>query len=125
MFSFDMLTNGVRGVGILTDTMTDEELEVHGVDWEAFQDENLLQSVDRGLSVEGEVETGSWVGQVGPPDRLNEVRLESPDSPLTNEEINVLHQAVENFMGQGSDDDIISAWVIGLATVRSFRNDLF
>lgn len=42
MFVFDSLVNGVRGDEIGQFTMTDEELEVFGVDWEGLQDETLL-----------------------------------------------------------------------------------
>lgn len=119
MFSFDMLTCGVRGVGILTDVMSNDELEIYGVDWEALQDDQILESVNRGINTIGEENT-SWVGQVGPPARLSEVLLDSPENPLTVEESTELHNEVGHLLGNGSDEEIITTWVRALAVVRSF-----
>jgi hypothetical protein len=46
MFGFDMLVHGVRGDHVYSeeDGLTDKELEVYGVDWEALQNERILQS---------------------------------------------------------------------------------
>lgn len=116
MFTFDMLTNGVRGAGILEDTMSEEELEVYGVDWEGLQEDHLLASLDRGLSRDGE--TSSWVGQVGPPARLSEVWVESPDSPLNADQIQLLDQHIGHLVGRSTDAEIITTWEAALAVVR-------
>jgi hypothetical protein len=39
-----MLVHGVRGDTLPNDEMSQEELEVFGVDWEALRDENILRS---------------------------------------------------------------------------------
>ena len=71
MFGFDMIVHGVWGDQLPEDELSEEELEVNGVDWEGLQDDQLLwsqrenNSTDEGWS--------SWVGQQGPPAHLNEV----------------------------------------------------
>lgn len=47
-------------VGILNDTIPEEELEVYGVDWEEMQDSRLLEAVG-GLDSFGQKDPGSWV----------------------------------------------------------------
>ncbi|KAF8129446.1 hypothetical protein K438DRAFT_1887482, partial [Mycena galopus ATCC 62051] len=44
MFVFDMLINGVRGNQLPDDVMSEEELEVYGIDWEGLRDDALLDS---------------------------------------------------------------------------------
>ena len=44
MFGFDMLVHGVRGDQLPEEELSEEELEVYGVDWEGLLDEWLLQS---------------------------------------------------------------------------------
>ena len=50
MFGFDMLVHGLRGghlYGTNEEIMTDEELEVYGVDWEALQNDCILESAQQ------------------------------------------------------------------------------
>ncbi len=82
LFGFDMLVHGIRGTRLPLPTtntadenLTAEELEVYGVDWEALRDDRLLQSQEEGNADEGFT---SWVGRQGPPQNLNEVRLDPP-----------------------------------------------
>ncbi|KAF8174169.1 hypothetical protein K438DRAFT_1610186 [Mycena galopus ATCC 62051] len=64
MFVFDMLINGVRGNQLPDDAMSEEELEVYGIDWEGLRDDALLDSQQRNNpSAEGAT---SWVGRIGP-----------------------------------------------------------
>src|SRR6202050_19966 len=44
MFGFDMLVHGVRGDQLPDKDLSEEELEVYGVDWEGLHDEWLLNS---------------------------------------------------------------------------------
>ncbi|KAJ7036420.1 hypothetical protein C8F04DRAFT_954016, partial [Mycena alexandri] len=80
MFYFDTLVHGTRGHALAAD-LSEEELEVYGVDWEGPHDDTLLHS-QRENNAE---ETGwtSWLGRVGPPEHLNEVPVESPQGPFT------------------------------------------
>ncbi|KAI0316586.1 hypothetical protein OF83DRAFT_1026042, partial [Amylostereum chailletii] len=41
MFGFDMLTQGVRGDVLPEENLSEQELEVYGVDWEGLQDDGL------------------------------------------------------------------------------------
>ncbi|KAJ7769386.1 hypothetical protein B0H16DRAFT_1238581, partial [Mycena metata] len=79
MFYFDTLVHGVHGHALTAD-LSEEELEVYGVDWEGLYDDTFLHS-QRENNAE---ETGwtSWLGQVGPPEHLNEVPVESPRGPF-------------------------------------------
>ena len=43
LFGFDMIVHGIRGHQLPVE-LSNEELEVYGVDWEALIDERLLQS---------------------------------------------------------------------------------
>ncbi|KAJ7026741.1 hypothetical protein C8F04DRAFT_1238490 [Mycena alexandri] len=79
MFYFDTLVHGAHGHALAAD-LSEEELEVYGVNWEGLHDDTLLQS-QRENNAE---ETGwtSWLGRVGPPEHLNEVPVESPQGPF-------------------------------------------
>ncbi|KAJ3717149.1 hypothetical protein C8R42DRAFT_566798, partial [Lentinula raphanica] len=76
MWGFDMLANGLRGDPVDQYAMSDAELEVFGVDWEGLQDETLLQSLRRNYAHEQGLNT--WLGRSGPPEHLNEVRVDPP-----------------------------------------------
>jgi len=124
MFTFDMLTNGVRG-DILSDDLPLEEIEVYGIDWEGLQDEQLLASIYDGNDVQTEG-FDSWVGQVGPPPHLNEVHLDAPpQGPFTALEVEAVDNAVAHYSGLGDDDSIIEAWRAGLVAARMMRPDFF
>jgi hypothetical protein len=77
MFGFDMITNGIRG-DFINDSLSDEELEIYGIDWAAYRDEQVLRSVRENATSEP---ASSWIGQAGPPPNLNEVPLNSPVGP--------------------------------------------
>ncbi|KAF7348849.1 hypothetical protein MVEN_01404900 [Mycena venus] len=119
MFGFDMHVHGVRG----TDLMTTEELEVFGVDWEALNDDAVLESrQDNNPSDEGST---SWVGHSGPPARLNEISVEPPVGPFTDAELQLLDNAVGHLAGAVEDDAATNLWMEALIAARLIRNDLF
>jgi hypothetical protein len=123
MFGFDMIVHGVRGFQLPEENMSDEELEVYGVDWEGLHDERLLESQRRNNQVdEG---WSSWVGNLGPPDNLNEVLLESVDAPLLPQEVNSLDQYLSPWANSVEYADIVSAWSYGLAFTRRLYGNLF
>ena len=68
MFGFDMMANGIRG-DFISDHLSDEELEIYGIDWAAYRDEQVLRSVRENTTEPA----SSWIGQAGPPLHLNEV----------------------------------------------------
>ncbi|KAJ6501015.1 hypothetical protein DFH09DRAFT_1252122 [Mycena vulgaris] len=96
MFVFDMLVNGVRGNQLPAEkNLSEEELEVYGIDWAGLRDDTLLAS-QRENNPMSEGAT-SWIGRVGPP-------------PLSN---------------LSSDDDCIILWTNALAYSRLIRPDIF
>jgi hypothetical protein len=123
MFGFDMLVHGVRGDQLPDEDLTEEELEVYGVDWEGLQDEQLLHS-QRGNNPTSEG-WNSWIGHVGPPDHLNEVSVDPPVSSLFPGEVDALDRVLETWMHSPVDGDIIALWTRGLAYVRLMHSNLF
>lgn len=95
MFTFDMLVNGVHGADL---ELTEEEIEVHGIDWDGLTSETLRDS-ERDNNPGGESATRtSWVGRIGPPDNLNEVVVDSPETIFEDENISHLDDAVSEWL---------------------------
>ncbi|KAF8235135.1 hypothetical protein L208DRAFT_1056934, partial [Tricholoma matsutake] len=115
MFSFDQLVHGVRGDQLPhDDEMTEDDLEVLGIDWEALRDERLLTSQQHNNDIrEGST---SWLGRVGPPDNLNEVQVNTPNAPLHLEEIQQIDEATLAWRHIGDENSVILSWIHGLAT---------
>jgi hypothetical protein len=125
MFGFDMMVHGIRGDTLPNDDMSQEELEVFGVDWEALRDENILTSQrDNNDPFE---QPDTWLGRVGPPPNLNEVQVNAPEVPLslTVMEIQSIDNAVSSWTGLGDDHSITQTWIHGLATAWTLRPGLF
>jgi hypothetical protein len=125
MFGFDMLVHGIRGDALPNDDISQDELEVFGVDWEALRDENLLQSQrDNNDPLE---QPDTWLGRVGPPPNLNEVLVNAPqaEAPFTLMEIQSIDNAVSSWIGSGDDHSITQTWIHGLATAWNLRPGLF
>lgn len=125
-FGFDSLVFGVRGNQLSRDEeeMSDEELEVYGVDWEGLQEDRLLRSrrennaTDEGWS--------SWTGRTGPPDHLNEVPLDPPTSDaLTAGETADLGDFPSRLSHSPDDNDRSLLWLHAVGYARSIRPDLF
>jgi hypothetical protein len=121
LFGFDMYVHGIRG-DMPEDNMMDEELEVFGVDWEALQDDHILESRRRNNS-EQEGWT-SWVGRTGPPETLNEVVVEPPLGLLSQEEVDLLDHALLPWKNVEHDDaSVINLWTQGLVRARMINNN--
>ncbi len=125
MYGFDMLVHGIRGTRLPLPTtdmddknLTPEELEVYGVDWEGLHDDRLLQSQEENNDGEGFT---SWVGRQGPPANLNEVRVDPPDNPLSQEQITALLSSVGLLIGQPDDGSVIQLWTSALALARTMN----
>ncbi|KAG6909603.1 hypothetical protein DXG01_016642 [Tephrocybe rancida] len=72
MFGFDMFVHGIQGSQVPpNETMSEEELEVHGMDWEDIWSEDVLQSLETNNPRDEPAE--SWINCTGPPERLNEI----------------------------------------------------
>ncbi|KII87837.1 hypothetical protein PLICRDRAFT_112417 [Plicaturopsis crispa FD-325 SS-3] len=118
MFGFDMLVHGVRGNQLPSnDDLSQDELEVFGIDWEGLREERLLQS-QQSNNPRGEGAT-SWIGRTGPPDDLSEVRVDPPSGPLQDSLI-----LDEIQLGMNGAMDVIATWTHGLAVARAmYGND--
>ena len=115
MFGFDMFVHGIRGSQLLpANNMTLEELEVFGIDWPAFREESLLQSLRE--NAPAEEEATSWIGQTGPPAHLNEVLLHAPDVDVPADQLQLFQNSLEQWMDvAGGNATVESLWVHGLA----------
>jgi hypothetical protein len=123
LFGFDMFVHGVRGDQLPDDSMTAEELEVFGVDWEALRDERLLHSQQtNNTDAEGWT---SWVGQIGPPGNLSEVSVEPPVGPMQAMEVQVLLHNLQGLIGSPNDVDRVTLWTHGLAFAHLLYPHLF
>lgn len=128
LFGFNMFTQGVRGTQLPTtmvDTtsMSEEELEVFGVDWEGLRSDTLLQSREtNNPSTEG---TGSWLGCSGPPEHLNEVPVEPPTGIFLVEELTWIDGALAHMAGSVDDGDVARLWVQALALAWNIYPDMF
>jgi hypothetical protein len=123
MFGFDMLVHGIRGDQLPEEDLTEEELEVYGVDWEGLHDERILES-RRTNNVAGEG-WNSWVGQVGPPENLNVVHVDPPVGPLQPHEVTALDEILGPWQSSSnSDAEIIALWTHALIYLQTY-NHLF
>ncbi|KAJ7030765.1 hypothetical protein C8F04DRAFT_961080 [Mycena alexandri] len=119
---FDTLGHGTRGHALAVD-LSEEELEVYGVDWKGLHDDNPLHSQHKNNAEE----TGwtSWLGRVGPPEHLNEVPVESPQCPFYPDQGAALEAVIAEWRGLAADSDIIHLWNIALAFCRTLNNTAF
>lgn len=124
MFGFDMLVHGVRG-DQLPEDLTNEELEVFGVDWDALREDRTLNRVRATAEAERGSGWSSWVGREGPPPELNEVPVEPPRQPITFEQLqlfdNQLHVALGSAGLTGRLDNISATW----SRAAALAQDLF
>lgn len=123
MFGFDMYVHGVRGTQLPDDNLTEEELEVFGVDWESLRDDDVLRSQQTNNS-DNEGWT-SWVGEVGPPPNLGGVVLNPPPGPMSDAEVQFLLDNLQPWIGSPDNADIMTLWSTGLAYAHSMHPDLF
>ncbi|KAJ3898178.1 hypothetical protein F5879DRAFT_812966 [Lentinula edodes] len=122
MFVFDSLVNGICGDPLEQFAMTDEELEVFGVDWEGLQDETLLRTLRTHYAHEG---SGSWLGHRGPPPDLNEVAVSPPSTLLAEEEVAFLNQQLRHHTRLPREQEVIQLWINALSIVKSMYPDEF
>ena len=106
------------------DDMTAEELEVFGIDWPAFREERLLQSLQE--NAPAQEEATSWIGKTGPPAHLNEVPLDAPDVNMPEDQLQLFQNSLEQWMDVASDNAAVeSLWVYGLALARQIYGNNF
>jgi hypothetical protein len=128
MFGFDMLVHGFCGDHPFSspaeDSMTDEELEVYGVNWEALQNDRILDSVHQ--NNQSDINSTSWIRQTGPPENLNAVSLFPPDAP-TIDNLSIFDTSMAAWLeGQIHDTATISSiWIYGLALAQTLYGNNF
>ena len=124
MFGFDMMAHGIHG-DCIGDSLSNEELEIYGIDWAAYHDEQVLRSVRENATEPA----SSWIGQAGPPPNLNEVPLYSPAGPGhpdTETSVQFLQEIGAVFViDDGSEVTIPLAWTRALAIAHSTFGNLF
>ncbi|KAH9922729.1 uncharacterized protein B0H18DRAFT_879111 [Fomitopsis serialis] len=126
MFGFDMLVHGVRGDQLPEEALSEEELEVYGVDWEALREERLLHSHhannahDDGWS--------SWIGRSGPPEHMNEVPVQALEDPaLTNlsNTLAELRDVIHPWAGRADSESLTLRWINSLLLLQARYPNLF
>ncbi|KAF6762164.1 hypothetical protein DFP72DRAFT_803030 [Ephemerocybe angulata] len=125
MFTFDMIVHGVRGSQLPyeEDNLTDDELEVYGVDWEALRDDRLLNSLREHAADEPGT---SWIGRQGPPDNLNEVTVNPPQAPSNASLLNTLSTQISQWAAGSPHTTIYELWTASLVHARGiFGADVF
>ncbi|KAK1219067.1 hypothetical protein PQX77_018216 [Marasmius sp. AFHP31] len=122
MFGFDMLAHGVRGDSLQSFPMTEEELELFGVDWEGLHDEKILCDLRKNYT---DKESSSWIGKRGPPPKTNSVPVDPPPSLLSEEEVAALIHHLELLPRSSQQDHVRTLWIHGLAFARGLRPDDF
>ncbi|KAJ3836495.1 hypothetical protein F5878DRAFT_688908, partial [Lentinula raphanica] len=123
MWGFDMLVHGLRGNSLEGFTMSDQELEVFGIDWEALQDEDLLQSLRHNYAHEEGAST--WLGRHGPPPNLNEVQVDPPAGSMTTEDVQNLGYLLQNIPFTSNEAHVITLWCTALAIARAWYPNVF
>jgi hypothetical protein len=121
MFGFDMLVHGICGDQLPENCLTEDELEVYSVDWEGLHDEQLLHSQRaNNAAAEG---WNSWVGQIGPPENLNTVRVDPPVGSLQLHEVEMLDEILQPWAQSSLEDaEIIYLWTQALAYLQTYNN---
>ncbi|KAF8157372.1 hypothetical protein K438DRAFT_1621161 [Mycena galopus ATCC 62051] len=126
MFGFDMFVHGVRGTNPNhEEPVSDAELEVYGVDWEALHEDSLLESrQDNNPSNEGST---SWIGRNGPPppEQLNEVVVDPPTGPFSSLELHTMTAMIGHLAGAVDDAAVANLWTEALIIARQMHPDLF
>ncbi|KAJ3765554.1 hypothetical protein FB446DRAFT_655116 [Lentinula raphanica] len=122
MWGFDMLVHGIRGNSLDDFAMTDQELEVFGIDWEGLEDQDLVQSLRQNYVHEEGAST--WLGRHGPPPALNEVQVEPPSELMTTTDIEALGALLQPNSPIANLNDVVRVWNIALVYARAhYPND--
>ncbi|KAL0060558.1 hypothetical protein AAF712_012678 [Marasmius tenuissimus] len=122
MFGFDMLAHGYRGDNLASYPMTEEDLELFGVDWEGLHNDTLLRALRQNYSQDGAT---SWIGNQGPPPNLNDVPVDPPPCLISEEGIAALLQHVEPLPKSSQQEDVRNLWINGLAYARHLSPEDF
>ena len=118
-----MMIHGICGDQLPEEVMSDEDIEVYGVNWEGLYDDELL-CLQRQNNSPREGST-SWIGQMGP-QHLNEVPVHTPSSgALTSDELVGLAETVHPWYGLPGDENMVLCWTYGHGYVRAIWGGVF
>ncbi|KAE9384545.1 hypothetical protein BT96DRAFT_842022 [Gymnopus androsaceus JB14] len=121
MFGFDMLVYGLRGDS-LDEHLTDEELELFGVDWDAYYEDAVLRQLRSNYANES---ASSWLQRQGPPPELNRVVVTAPSAVLSQEQVDFLDSVVAEIPRSSSTNDVVTLWTQALVVARLLHPDHF
>ena len=113
-----MIVHGICGDPLLGKEMGNEDIEVYGVDWEGLSDDRLLHSQRENNSTDKG--STSWIGQIGPPQNLNEVSVYPPSS----DELIGLAKTVCLWYGLPDNEDMLLAWLHRLGYAKALQSIL-
>ena len=94
LFFFGMLQHGTHGINFLQPSEESEDigdLQEYGIDWEAFDEDDIRNHHHQANSVEEDVDNPFVVG----PLHLSDVQVPEADCPLTDMQVLELKQALE------------------------------
>ena len=125
LFIFNMLVHNVQGDQLPDKELSEEELEVYGVDWQGLCDEQLLWAQKQNNP--GYEEGSSWVGWNGPPPpaHLNEVTMEPLTGHLMEQEILALEHGIEHWYQFSDDASRRNIGAQGLGVARVMQGNIF
>ncbi|KAE9383831.1 hypothetical protein BT96DRAFT_960972 [Gymnopus androsaceus JB14] len=121
IFGFDMLVHGLRGDS-LDEHLTDEELELFGIDWDAYQEDAVLRQLHSNYANES---TSSWLQRQGPPSELSEVIVTTPYAVLSLDQTEFLDTAVAGVPRSSSAVNVFTLWTQALVIARILQPDHF
>lgn len=125
-FLFDMHTQGIQGLRLPPENaepLTQDEIEVFGIDWEGLRNDGLLRSREaNNLQGEG---ADSWITRSGPPTNLNEVLVEAPTGLFNELELSHLENSLAQMAGAVTEREVITLWSSALALACLMHPELF
>ena len=114
-----MMVYGVHGDSLPEEDMSNEDIEIYGVDWEALSDNRLLHSqVENNSTNKGST---SWIGRTGPLQHLNEVSVYPPSS----DKLLGLAETVHPWYGLPDNENKFLVWSHGLGYVKVLWGNIF
>ncbi|ESK83233.1 hypothetical protein Moror_3271 [Moniliophthora roreri MCA 2997] len=122
MFRFDMLVCGWRGGSLEDHRMSQEELEVFGINWKGLHDDVLLQQICQEYVEDG---ADSWLRRQGPPLKTSRVPLDNPANPFTEDQTQWLRERAQELPTGANIESVQTRWIYGLAYARQVNSDAF
>ncbi|KAJ8079861.1 hypothetical protein PM082_016686 [Marasmius tenuissimus] len=103
LFTFGMMENGLRGMDSIMNIEDDhlvgslasqEDRDGYGVDWEDMEDPAVLAHHNNSNLMDSEDSTNPFTTHI--PDHFSHVEVQSPDCPLTTDQLQLLHSHLDS-----------------------------